>query len=91
MKTEKPPTVTSLLKRHFLGGDSLALHAGVYSGARFSSLPTNSGKGMLFLVEQAFVGSDEKRAPLKMPAWQARDGRNRSHPVLLIPFLTADI
>ena len=26
---------------------------------------------MLFLVEQAFVGRDEKRAPLKMPAWEA--------------------
>ena len=46
---------------------------------------------MLFLVEQAFVGRDEKRAPLKTPAWLARDGRHRSHPVLLIPFLTADI
>ena len=27
---------------------------------------------MLFLVEQAFVGRDEKRAPLKTPAWEAR-------------------
>ena len=27
---------------------------------------------MLSLVEQAFVGRDEKRAPLKMPAWEAR-------------------
>ena len=27
---------------------------------------------MLFSVEQAFVGRDEKRAPLKTPAWQAR-------------------
>ena len=27
--------------------------------------------GMLFLVEQAFEGRDEKRAPLKMPAWEA--------------------
>ena len=26
---------------------------------------------MLFLVEQAFVGRDEKRAPLKTPAWEA--------------------
>ena len=25
----------------------------------------NRGKGMLFSVEQAFVGRDEKRAPLK--------------------------
>ena len=27
---------------------------------------------MLFSVEQAFVGRDEKRAPLKTPAWEAR-------------------
>ena len=33
-------------------------------GAWFSSLPTIS-------VEQAFVGRDENRAPLKMPAWKA--------------------
>ena len=26
---------------------------------------------MIFSVEQAFVGRDEKRAPLKMPAWKA--------------------
>ena len=26
---------------------------------------------MLFLVEQAFVGRDEKWAPLKMRAWEA--------------------
>ena len=26
---------------------------------------------MLFSLEQAFVGRDEKRAPLKMPAWEA--------------------
>ena len=26
---------------------------------------------MLFSVEQAFVGRDEKRALLKMPAWEA--------------------
>ena len=29
------------------------------------------GKGMLSSVEQAFVGRDEKRAPLKMPVWEA--------------------
>jgi len=29
------------------------------------------GKGMLFLVKQAFVGRDEIPAPLKMPAWEA--------------------
>ena len=27
---------------------------------------------MLFSVEQAFVGRDEKRAPLKTPAWETR-------------------
>ena len=27
---------------------------------------------MLFSVEQAIVGRDEKRAPLKTPAWVAR-------------------
>ena len=26
---------------------------------------------MLFSVEQAFVGRDEKRTPLKTPAWEA--------------------
>ena len=26
---------------------------------------------MLFSVEQALVGRDEKRAPLKTPAWEA--------------------
>ena len=29
------------------------------------------GKGMSFSVEQAFVGRDETRAPLKSPAWEA--------------------
>ena len=27
---------------------------------------------MLSSLEQAFVGRDEKRAPLKTPAWEAR-------------------
>ena len=31
----------------------------------------NNGKGMLFSVEQGFVGRDEIRAPLKTPAWEA--------------------
>ena len=35
----------------------LVSHAGVFRGARISSLPTN-----------AFVGRDETRAPLKTPA-----------------------
>ena len=26
---------------------------------------------MMFSVEQAFVGRDEKRAPLKTPTWEA--------------------
>ena len=32
----------------------------------------NNGKGMLSSVEQAFVGRDEKRAPLKTTAWESR-------------------
>ena len=35
------------------------------------SLTTHNGKGTLLSVEQAFVGKDEKRAPLKTPAWEA--------------------
>ena len=31
----------------------------------------NNEKGMLFLVEQAFVGRNEKQAPQKKPAWEA--------------------
>ena len=31
------------------------------------------GKGMLSSVEQAFVGREEIRAPLKTPAWEAKD------------------
>ena len=31
------------------------------------------GKGMLFSVEQAFVGRDERRARLKMLAWEATE------------------
>ena len=38
----------------------LASHAGVFRGARFSSLPTKD------------EGRDEKRAPLKTPAWEAK-------------------
>ena len=32
---------------------------------------------MLSSVEQAFVGRDEKRAPLKTPAWEAITARER--------------
>ena len=38
---------------------------------------------MLSLLEQAFVGRDEKRAPLKTPAWEARllfDQKNKGAP-----------
>ena len=31
---------------------------------------------MLFSVERAFVGRDEKQTPLKTPAWEARRGIN---------------
>ena len=30
---------------------------------------------MLFSVKQAFVGRDEKRSPLKTPAWKATNKR----------------
>ena len=32
----------------------------------------NNGKGILFSVEQVFVGRDEKQARLKTPAWEAK-------------------
>ena len=38
------------------------------------------GKGMLSSVEQAFVGRDETRAPLKTPAWEARVEHNKKEP-----------
>ena len=71
--------IVSLYKRIAASGNEigpcayfffLASHAGVFRGARFSSLPKH-GKGMLFSVEQAFVGKDEKRAPLKTPTLEA--------------------
>ena len=37
---------------------------------------------MLFSVEQAFVGTDEKRAPLKTPAWEAKVERGL-HPTII--------
>ena len=33
---------------------------------------------MLPSVEQAFVGRDEKRAPLKTPAWEAKLSADRN-------------
>ena len=47
----------SFFSRSSLAPFGLASHAGVFRGARFSSLPKN-----------------EKRAPLKMPAWEATFG-----------------
>ena len=38
---------------------------------------------MLFPVEQAFVGRDGKRAPIKMPAWEAKAMRARGIIVLV--------
>ena len=37
---------------------------------------------MLSSVEQAFVGTDEKRAPLKTPAWEAKVERGL-HPTTI--------
>ena len=34
---------------------------------------------MLSSVEQAFVGRDEKRAPLKTPAWEASKGQDQEY------------
>ena len=34
---------------------------------------------MLFSAEQAFVGRDEKRAPLKTPAWEASIDLKQRH------------
>ena len=43
------------------------------------------GKGMLFSVEQAFVGRDEMRGPLKAPAWEARvDRLNMTHKLVIV-------
>ena len=36
-----------------------------------------TGKGMLFSVEQAFVGRDEIQAPLKMIVWEATLERDK--------------
>ena len=44
----------------------------------------NNGKGMLSSVEQAFVGREEIRAPLKTPAWEATIELDRVNPVLQI-------
>ena len=45
---------------------------------------------MLSLLEQAFVGRDEKRAPLKTPAWEARllfDQKIRAPPPGPLPWI----
>ena len=43
---------------------------------------------MLFPAEQAFVGRDEKRAPLKTPAWEAMFGSDvifsESRPLIFV-------
>ena len=39
------------------------------------------GKGMLFSVEQAFVGREEIRAPLKTLEWEASPTRPELNPI----------
>ena len=43
---------------------------------------------MMFPAEQAFVGRDEKRAPLKTPAWEALVGSDvifsESRPLIFV-------
>ena len=51
------PSYQMRLKIEGLVDSAIASHAGVFRGARLSSLP--------------FVGRDEKRTPLKTPAWEA--------------------
>ena len=46
----------------------------------------NDGKGMLSSVEQAFVGREEIRAPLKTPAWEATPWATTGNlPTLSVP------
>ena len=40
---------------------------------------------MLFSAEQAFLGRDEKRAPLKTPAWEASQMTVKSCVLQLFP------
>ena len=40
---------------------------------------------MLFSVEQAFVGRDEKRTPLKTPAWEATSTPSRTFRLSPVP------
>ena len=40
---------------------------------------------MLFSVEEAFVGRDEKRAPLKTAAWEATSTPSRTFPLSPVP------
>ena len=46
---------------------------------------------MLFSVEKAFVGRDEKRAPLKTPAWEASDFSACSYLLFWLEILTAKV
>ena len=41
---------------------------------------------MLFSAEQAFVGRDEKRAPLKTPAWEASDDLHLNFQMYVLKF-----
>ena len=45
---------------------------------------------MLSSVEQVFVGRNEKRAPLKTPAWEATYFRNLTVFYIVIPVLRTD-
>jgi len=44
------------------------------------------GKGMLFSVEQAFLGRDEKQAPLKTPAWEANQNLALDYEIQILDF-----
>ena len=59
-------------------GGPVACHTCVFRGARVLSVPNTPAQLKTTLLCQAwpitlyFVGRDEKRAPLKMPAWEIR-------------------
>ena len=55
----KPIKENQKKQRKFDSSRSLASHAGIYKGSS------------LFIPSPPFVGRDERRAPLKTPAWEA--------------------
>ena len=64
--------------KHSLSTMKINYRITLRSRSTFQNLETTMwlaklGKGMLFSVEQAFAGRDERQAPLKMLAWEATE------------------